>query len=83
MTCADVFQLCPSLMNPVYGLAYHKSSCSSIVRVESLSMTLTESGRRKKLNFLASVLSRLYIKVKIFAFTVNKRVFSYFSTGLI
>ena len=41
--------------------------------IERLSMTLTANGRRQKLNFLASILSRLYDKVKIFSFTVNKR----------
>ena len=41
-------------------------------------MTFTANGRRQKLNFLASVLSRLYTKVKIFAFTVNKRFFTIF-----
>ena len=46
--------------------------------IESLNMTLTTNGRRQKLNFLASVLSRLYTKVKIFAFTVNKIFLSIF-----
>ena len=41
-------------------------------------MTFTANGRRQKVNFLASVLSRLYTKVKIFAFTVNKRFFTIF-----
>ena len=41
-------------------------------------MTLMANGRRQKLNFLASVLSRLYTKVKIFSFTVNKRFFPIF-----
>ena len=41
-------------------------------------LTLTANGRRQKLNFLASVLSRLYTKVKIFSFTVNKSFFPIF-----
>ena len=36
----------------------------SLEIIESLSMMLTENGRRQKLNFLAPVLSRLYTKVK-------------------
>ena len=39
---------------------------------------LTANGRQQKLNFLAFVLTRLYTKVKIFAFTVNKNFFLFF-----
>ena len=51
---------------------------SKVLLIESLSMALTANGRRQKLNFLASILNRLYTKVKIFAFTVNKRFFLFF-----
>ena len=53
-------------------------SVKRVKLIERLSMTLTANGRRQKLNFLASVLSRLYDKVKIFSFIVNKRFFPIF-----
>ena len=47
----------------------------SVTEIESYDV---KNGARQKLNFLASILSRLYTKEKIFSFTVNKRFFPIF-----
>ena len=63
---------------------------SNKLTTERLSMTFTANGKRQTANgknrtfhVLVSDFSRLYNLGKLFAFTVIKGFFSYFSTGFI
>ena len=62
-----------------------KSKTSRQRTLERLSMTFTANGKRQtaKIELLVSDFSRLYNLGKLFAFTVIKGFFSYFSTGFI
>ena len=73
MVCPNLYSVCQNFLN------------SKRVSIERLSMTFTANGKRQtaKIELLVSDFSRLYNLGKLFAFTVIKGFFSYFSTGFI